>query len=91
MVPRDVQVNAGFPANNAAVDADSWIFPAAPCDSMRDAVFTVSPHKSYVNFFGTPAVCIAGDGDFLMSATALATAVQYELPIVVLVIANGMY
>src|SRR5437660_654934 len=29
-------------------------------------------------------VCIAGDGDFLMSGQELATAVQYELPIVVL-------
>ncbi len=37
------------------------------------------------------AVCIAGDGDFLMSAQELATAVQYELPIVVVVADNGMY
>ncbi len=37
------------------------------------------------------AVCIAGDGDFLMSGMELATAVQYELPIVVLVVNNGMY
>jgi acetolactate synthase-1/2/3 large subunit len=36
-------------------------------------------------------VCFAGDGDFLMSGQELATAVQYELPIVVLVINNGMY
>jgi acetolactate synthase I/II/III large subunit len=36
-------------------------------------------------------VCIAGDGDFLMSGQELATAVQYELPIVVLVVNNGMY
>jgi acetolactate synthase-1/2/3 large subunit len=36
-------------------------------------------------------VCFAGDGDFLMSAGELATAVQYELPILVLVVDNGMY
>jgi acetolactate synthase-1/2/3 large subunit len=36
-------------------------------------------------------VCLAGDGDFLMSGQELATAVQYELPIVVLVVNNGMY
>jgi acetolactate synthase I/II/III large subunit len=36
-------------------------------------------------------VCVAGDGDFLMSACELATAVQYELPILVLVVDNGMY
>ncbi len=38
-----------------------------------------------------PVVCFAGDGDFLMSGQELATAVQYELPIVVLVVNNGMY
>ena len=36
-------------------------------------------------------VCFAGDGDFLMNGQELATAVQYELPIVVLVVNNGMY
>jgi acetolactate synthase-1/2/3 large subunit len=37
------------------------------------------------------AVCIAGDGDFLMTGQELATAVQHELPVVVLVSNNGMY
>jgi acetolactate synthase-1/2/3 large subunit len=36
-------------------------------------------------------VCFSGDGDFLMSGQELATAVQYELPIVILVVDNGMY
>jgi len=36
-------------------------------------------------------ICVAGDGDFLMTGQELATAVQYELPIVVLVVDNGMY
>jgi len=36
-------------------------------------------------------VCFSGDGDFLMLGQELATAVQYELPIVVLVVDNGMY
>ena len=36
-------------------------------------------------------MCFAGDGDFLMSGQELATAVQYELPLVVLVVNNGMY
>src|SRR5581483_11339731 len=39
----------------------------------------------------SPVVCFAGDGDFLMSGQELATAVQYDLPIVVLVFNNGMY
>ena len=38
-----------------------------------------------------PAVCIAGDGDFMMSSAELATAVQYGLDVVVLVVDNGMY
>ena len=36
-------------------------------------------------------ICFSGDGDFLMRGQELATAVQYELPIVVLVVDNGMY
>ena len=36
-------------------------------------------------------VCVAGDGDFLMSAQELATAVQAGAPVVVLVVDNGMY
>jgi acetolactate synthase I/II/III large subunit len=39
----------------------------------------------------SPVVCFAGDGDFLMSGQELATAVQYELPIIVIVVNNGMY
>src|SRR5258708_12219051 len=36
-------------------------------------------------------VCFAGDGCFLMNGQELATAMQYDLPIIVLVINNGMY
>jgi acetolactate synthase-1/2/3 large subunit len=36
-------------------------------------------------------VCFAGDGDFLMSGQELATAIQYDLPFLVLVVDNGMY
>ncbi|ALM84688.1 thiamine pyrophosphate-binding protein [Bordetella sp. N] len=36
-------------------------------------------------------VCFAGDGCFLMHGQEFATAVQYALPIIVLVIDNGMY
>jgi acetolactate synthase-1/2/3 large subunit len=38
-----------------------------------------------------PVVCIAGDGDFLMNGQEFATAVQYELPVIVVVADNGMY
>jgi acetolactate synthase-1/2/3 large subunit len=37
------------------------------------------------------ALCWSGDGDFLMLGQELATAVQFDLPIVVLVVDNGMY
>ena len=40
---------------------------------------------------GRIVVCFTGDGDFVMSSPELATAVQYELPIVVLLVNNGMY
>jgi len=36
-------------------------------------------------------LCFAGDGDFLMSGSELATAAQYEAPIVVILFDNGMY
>ncbi len=36
-------------------------------------------------------VCFAGDGCFLMHGQEFATAVQYDLPIIVVVIDNGMY
>ncbi len=36
-------------------------------------------------------ICFAGDGDFLMSGMELATAVQYDAPIVIVILNNGMY
>jgi acetolactate synthase-1/2/3 large subunit len=38
-----------------------------------------------------PVVCFAGDGCFLMTGQELATAVQYDLPIIIVVVDNGMY
>jgi len=38
-----------------------------------------------------PVVCFAGDGCFAMTAMELGTAVQYGLPIVIIVANNGMY
>jgi acetolactate synthase I/II/III large subunit len=37
------------------------------------------------------ALCFTGDGDFVMSSPEFATAVQYDLPIIVLLVNNGMY
>jgi acetolactate synthase-1/2/3 large subunit len=36
-------------------------------------------------------VCVAGDGDFLMTGQELATAAQYQAAIIVLIVNNGMY
>ena len=36
-------------------------------------------------------VAFSGDGDFLMNGQEFATAVQYDLPIVVIIVDNGMY
>ncbi len=36
-------------------------------------------------------IAFAGDGDFLMTGQEFATAVQYGLPIIVMVVDNGMY
>ena len=36
-------------------------------------------------------VCLAGDGDFLMNGQEFATAIQYDLPFIVILVDNGMY
>jgi len=36
-------------------------------------------------------VCFAGDGCFMMNGQEFATAVQYDIPLIVIVIDNGMY
>jgi acetolactate synthase-1/2/3 large subunit len=36
-------------------------------------------------------ICFTGDGDFMMHGQELATAVQYALPIVIILLDNGMY
>ena len=38
-----------------------------------------------------PVVCFAGDGCFMMNGQEFATAVQYDLPLIVVVVDNGMY
>ena len=40
---------------------------------------------------GSTVVCIAGDGDIMMTIQDFATAVQYGLPVIVIIFDNGMY
>lgn len=47
------------------------------------AAKSVHPERTVVAF--------TGDGDFLMSGQELATAMQYKLPVIVLVVNNGCY
>jgi acetolactate synthase-1/2/3 large subunit len=39
----------------------------------------------------TSVLVLAGDGDFMMTCQEFATAVQYDLPIIVVLLDNGMY
>jgi Thiamine pyrophosphate-requiring enzymes [acetolactate synthase, pyruvate dehydrogenase (cytochrome), glyoxylate carboligase, phosphonopyruvate decarboxylase] len=36
-------------------------------------------------------VCFSGDGDFLMNGQEFATAVQYDMPVIVVIADNGTY
>jgi acetolactate synthase-1/2/3 large subunit len=36
-------------------------------------------------------ICFAGDGDFLMNGQEFATAVQYDLPFITIILDNGIY
>jgi len=40
---------------------------------------------------GRTVICVAGDGDFLMTGQEFATAVHYGLPVITIVFDNGMY
>lgn len=40
---------------------------------------------------GRSVVCVAGDGDFLMTGQELATAAQLDVKIVIVIVDNGMY
>ena len=38
-----------------------------------------------------PVICFAGDGCFLMASQELATAIRYELPVIVVLVNNSSY
>ena len=44
-----------------------------------------------IRFRDRPVVCVAGDGDFLMNGQELATAVQYDADLLVIIVDNGSY
>ena len=85
---------------NGAGNFAGWIHRYYPYPGFRTELAPVSGSMGY----GVPAavaaklvhperpvVSFSGDGDFLMCGQELATAMQYELKIVFLVVNNGMY
>ena len=86
---------------NGAGNFAAWIQPLLP---HPPASATTPRRPSGSMGYGVPAavamqllhpdatvVCFTGDGDFLMNGQEFATAVQYGLPIVVIVCDNGLY
>jgi acetolactate synthase I/II/III large subunit len=93
-LPRDAIVTNG--AGNFCV----WVNGYYQYRHFRSQLGPTSGSMGY----GTPAavaaklvhpdrtvVCVAGDGDFLMTGQELATAAQYQLPVIWLIVNNGMY
>lgn len=98
------QLRARLPAEailcNGAGNYASWLHRFWPFTKFGTQLAPTSGSMGY----GVPAavgakrtnpaatvVAFAGDGCFMMNGQEFATAVQYELPIIVLVIDNGMY
>ncbi len=94
VLPRDAIVTNG--AGNYSV----WVHRFHRYRSFRTQLAPTSGAMGY----GVPAaisakavhpqrtvVCFAGDGCFLMTGQELATAMQYALPVIFIVVNNGMY
>jgi len=93
-VPEDTLVTSG------AGNFSAWAGRFYPYRSFRSQVATSSGAMGYgvpagvaaqVACPGRRVVSFNGDGDFLMNGQELATAVQYELPILFLVFNNSLY
>ncbi len=93
-LPRDTIVT------NGAGNFSSWAHRFYPYGGFRTQLGPTNGAMGY----GVPAavaakavhpervvVAFTGDGDFMMNGQELATAVQYDLPIIVILINNGMY
>ncbi|MGH6912294.1 MAG: thiamine pyrophosphate-dependent enzyme, partial [Geminicoccales bacterium] len=97
-------LRANLPADaiiaNGAGNFCIWVNGYYQYRSFRSQLGPTSGSMGY----GTPAaiaaklvhpdrtvVCFAGDGCFLMTGQELATAAQYDLPIIWIVVNNGMY
>jgi len=92
--PADTLITSG------AGNFSAWPGRFYPYRSLRTQVATSSGAMGYgvpagvaaqVACPGRRVVSFNGDGDFLMNGQELATAVQYELPVLFLVFNNGLY
>src|SRR6266487_790866 len=82
----DLAIHAAPTAFAAALEA------LEPPNEIRWGENTRAAHADYLAWSeARTVICFAGDGCFLMNGQEFATAVQYELPIVVIVVDNGMY
>jgi len=93
-VPEDTIVTSG------AGNFSAWPGRFFPYRALRTQVATSSGAMGYgvpagiaakVAAPGRTVVSFNGDGDFLMNGQELATAVQYDLPVLFLVFNNGLY
>ena len=85
---------------NDAGNFSTWVSRFLPFHSYRSQLMPESGAMGYAVPAAVaakllhpdrPVICFVGDGGFQMSALELATAVQEELSIVVIVVNNGMY
>ena len=85
---------------NGAGNFSMWMHRFYRYGSYRSQLAPTSGSMGY----GTPAavaaklvaperlvIALAGDGDFLMNGQELATAIQYDVPVIIILVNNGMY
>ena len=93
-LPEDAIVTNG--AGNYAIWVGRFLRFRALCDAACadvriDGLRRCRPPSAPSGIPDRTVVCFAGDGCFLMNGQEFATAVQYDLPIIVVVVDNGMY
>ena len=85
---------------NGAGNYSQWVHRYFQCQEYRSGLASTCGSMGYglpaaiaakLEHPQSPVVCFAGDGCFAMTATELGTAVQYDLPIVIVIANNGMY
>jgi acetolactate synthase-1/2/3 large subunit len=85
---------------NGAGNYSQWVHRYFQCKEYRSGLASTCGSMGYglpaaiaakLEHPKSPVVCFAGDGCFAMTAAELGTAIQYDLPIVIVIANNGMY